>query len=168
VSLSLKQSLGGLPPDSPISQAAGRLLDRLEAAIAELGYEAVVEDLQSPDLIGGEESLLPSQEIMVVPGHLADTNRPILLAVTHGWNGKGPRSFSSIMRQVKARLIEAQGAIKLVIVFCDCWDSAAFREDHHEELAAHARNGVQFLFVLVGGPGRVLVPVPVAFDQAPG
>src|SRR5262249_17321982 len=39
VSLSLKQSLGGLPPDSPMSHTAGTLLDRLEAAIAGLGYE---------------------------------------------------------------------------------------------------------------------------------
>jgi hypothetical protein len=71
------------------------------------------------------------------------------------------------MRQVKARLIEAQGAIKLVIVFCDCWDSAAFQAHHREELGAHARNGVRFLFVLVGVPDRVLVPLLIAFDQAP-
>ena len=38
---------------------------------------------------------------------------------------------------------------------------------HREELRAHARNGVRFLFVLVGVPDRVLVPVPVEFDEAP-
>jgi hypothetical protein len=167
VSRSLKQALGDLPLDSPTSQTAGRLLDRLEAAIADLGYEAIVEDLLSPDLIGGEDSLLPSPEIMVIPGHLADTARPILLAVTTGWNGKDPRSFATVMRQVKTRLIEAQGTIKLVIVLCDSWNSAAFQADHHEELSAHARRGVWFLFLLVGVPDRVLGTVPVAFDQAP-
>ena len=35
-----------------------RLIDRLKTAITELGYEAVLEDLLSADLIGGEESLL--------------------------------------------------------------------------------------------------------------
>jgi hypothetical protein len=167
VSLSWKQPVGVLPLDSPTSETVGKLLDRLGAAIADLGYEAVVEDLSCPDLLGGEDSLVPSAEIMVVPGHLADTGRPILLAATKGWNGRAPRSFASIMRQVKARLIEGRGAIQVVVVFCDSWDSTSFEEHHREELGAHARNGVRFVFVLVGVPDRVVVPVPVAFDEVP-
>ncbi len=65
------------------------------------------------------------------------------------------------MRQVKARLIEARGTIRVVIVFCDCWDSTSFQEEHREELIAHDGNGVRFLFVLVGVPDTILVPVPV-------
>ena len=103
---------------------------------------------------------------MVIPGHLADEPRPILLAVAKGWGGKEPLSFVKVMRQVKARLIEARGAIQVVIVFCDCWDSASFQEEHREELNAHDQNGVRFLFVMVGVPDRVLVPVPVEFDRA--
>jgi hypothetical protein len=167
VSLSLKQPAWGLPPGSSTSEIVGRLFDRLEAAIAEFGYEAVVEDLRSPDLIGGEDSILSSPDVMVVPGHLADTCRPILLAVSKGWNGKDGLSFSSVMRQVKARLIEARGTIQTVIVFCDSWDSASFEEEHREELRAHHQNGVRFLFVMVGVPDRVVVPVPVEFDRAP-
>jgi hypothetical protein len=110
---------------------------------------------------------VPSPEILVVPGHLADTDRPILLAATKGWDGRAPRSFAGIMRQVKARLIEGRGAIQVVVVFCDSWDSGSFEEHHREELGAHARNGVGFVFALVGVPDRVLVPVPVAFDPAP-
>ncbi len=87
MSLSL-QTPAGLPGlDSPISDSVGRLLDRLKATIAELGYEAVVEDLSSPDLIGGEDSLLASDDVMVVPGQLADASRPVLLAVTKRWSG---------------------------------------------------------------------------------
>jgi hypothetical protein len=93
------------------------MLDRLKTTIAEVGYEAVVEDLLSPDLVGGEHSLLASDDVMVVPGHLADSARPILLAVTKGWNGKEPHSFARVMRQVKARLIESRGTIQVVIVF---------------------------------------------------
>jgi hypothetical protein len=55
----------------------------------------------------------------------------------------------------------------LVYVFCDSWDSASFEEEHREELRAHDANGVRFLFVLVGVPDRVLVPVPIEFDRAP-
>jgi len=167
VSLSLQKPAGLPGLDSPISGAVGRLLDRLKTTIAELGYEAVMEDLSSSELIGGEDSLLASDDVMVVPGHLADASRPILLAVTKGWSGKEPQSFAKVMRQVKARLIESNGTIKVVIVFCDCWDSASFQEEHREELRAHDKNGVRFMFVLVGVPDQILVPVPVEFERSP-
>jgi hypothetical protein len=67
------------------------------------------------------------------------------------------------MRQVKGRRIEPQGTIHVVIVFCDCWDSASFEEEHREELRAHDQNGVRFVFVLVGVPDKTLVPIPVEF-----
>ncbi len=166
VSISLKKPVGVLSPDSTTSETINVLVDRLSAAIGELGYEAVVEDLLSPDLLGGEDSVLPSQEIMVVPGHLADTSRSILLAVTRGWRGKEPLSFGKVMVQVKTRLIEANGTIKVVVVFCDSWDSASFQEEYRDELRAHDQNGVRFLFMMVGVPDRVLVPIPVEFDRA--
>jgi hypothetical protein len=122
----------------------------------------------SPELtVGQEDSLLPSPDITVVPGELADASRSVLLAVTKGWNGKGRLSFTRVMRHVRARLIESRREIKAVIVFCDSWDSASFQEQHRDELGAHARNGVHFLFGLVGVPDRVLAPVPVEFDQVP-
>ena len=129
MSLSLQDPAGLLGLDSAVAAPVSRLLDRLRAAIGELGYEAVIEDLSSPELIGGDDSLLGSDDVMVVPGHQADEARPILLAVTTGWGGKGPQTFSKIMCEVKARLIEARGAIHAAIVFSDCWDSASFREE---------------------------------------
>jgi len=167
VSLSLQKPAGLPGLESPIFGAAGRLLDRLKATIAELGYEAVMEDLSSSELIGGEDSLLASDDVMVIPGQLADASRPILLAVTKRWSGKEPQSFAKVVRQVKARLIESNGTIKVVIVFCDCWDSASFHEEHREELSAHDKNGVRFMFVLVGVPDQILVPVPVEFERSP-
>ncbi len=150
----------------PISSSVARLLNRIKTAIAELGYEAVIEDLLSPELIGGEESLLASEDVMVVPGHLADSGRPNLLAVTKGWSGKEPHSFTRVMRHVKARLIESRGTIQAVIVFCDCWDSASFRGEQREELRAHNSNGVRFFFMLVGVPDSTLIPVPVGLDAS--
>jgi hypothetical protein len=151
----------------PASNALERLLERLGAAIGELGYEAVVEDLISDDLIGGDDSLLASDEVMVIPGHMDDDSRPILLAVTRGWNGRDSLSFARVMRQVKARLTQARGGIGHVVVLCVGWDSPAFEEEHREELEAHARQGVQFRFLMVGVPDRLLAPVPVGFDRTP-
>jgi len=51
VSLSLQKPAGLPGLDSPISGSVGRLLDRLKSTIAERGYEAVMEDLSSPELI---------------------------------------------------------------------------------------------------------------------
>ena len=83
-------------PHDLVGETVDKRLDRLKAAIGELGYEAVVEDLLSPDLIGWEDdSILPTKDVLVVPGELADTDRPIL-----------PRS-----------LIEAVGALKTSALF---------------------------------------------------
>jgi uncharacterized protein (DUF1501 family) len=111
--------------------------------------------------MGGEDSLLGSEDIMPVPGYLADVSRPILLAATEGWSGKETQSFAKVMRQVMACLVESRGTIQVVIVFCDCWDSASFEEEHREALRAHDQNGVRLLFVLVGVPDKTLVPIPV-------
>jgi hypothetical protein len=127
MSVSLQQPPGLAGLHSPLSVSFAKLLGRLRAAIGELGYEAVVEDLSSPELLGGDDSLLGSDDVMVLPGHFADERRPILLAATTGWGGKEPRSFAKVMRQVKARLIEARGIIEVVVVFSDCWDSVSFQ-----------------------------------------
>jgi hypothetical protein len=155
------------PPGSATSLIVARLLDRLQAAIGELGYEAVVEGLLSDDLIGGDGSLLASDEIMVIPGHMDDASRPILLAVTRGWNGKAALTFTRVMRQIKARLTAARGGIEHVVIFCDAWDSPSFEEEHREELEAHARQGVRFSFVMVGVPDRIVGAVPIVLDRTP-
>ena len=119
MSVSTKQLVGDLAADSPASASFERLLDRLEAAIDEIGYQAVVEELIADGLIGGDDSLLASDEVMVIPGHMDDASRPILLAVTKSRNGKDALSFARVMRQIKARLTAARGGIEHVVVFCD-------------------------------------------------
>jgi hypothetical protein len=152
---------------APTGETVARLLDRLKAAVGELGYEAVVENLVSDDIIGGDDPLLASDEIMVIPGHMDDASRPVLLAVTRGWNGKDALSFTRVMRQVKARLIAGRGTIRHVVVVCNAWDTPAFEEEHREELEAHARQGVQFQFVMVGVPDRVIGAIPVELNHSP-
>jgi len=98
---------------------------------------------------------------------MEDAHRPILLALTRGWNGKDPLSFTRAMRRVKARLTAANGGIEHGVVFCDGWDSPAFEEEHREELEAHARRGVQFRFLMVGVPDRVIGSLPIDLADAP-
>ncbi len=161
-----RQPMVGFPQlETQPSDSLAKLLDRLKAAISELGYDAIIEDLSSPDLIGGEDSLLASQDVMVIPGYLEDAARPILLAATKGWSGNSPRSFTKLMRQIKARLIESRGATQTVVPFCDSWDSTSFEEEHAEELRAFANTGIRFIFYLVGVPDRKLVPITVGFDD---
>jgi hypothetical protein len=52
---------GFLERESPPSDSVTKLLDRRKAAITERSYDAVIEDLSSPDLIGGE-SCCPTGE----------------------------------------------------------------------------------------------------------
>jgi hypothetical protein len=110
------------PEDASTTVRLERLIDRLEAAIGELGDEGVVEDRISDDLIGGADSL-PPDEVLVIPGHMDDASRPILLTVTRDWNGKAPLSSTRVIRQVQARLIAARGGIEHLAVLCDDWDS---------------------------------------------
>jgi hypothetical protein len=157
----------GESPDSPTSAVVERLLDQLKAAIGERGYEAIVEDLESDELIDGDDSLLAADEVMVIPGHTANASRPILLALTRGRGGEDPLSFNRVMRQVEAWLGAGNGAIEHVVVFCNGWDSPSFEQEHREELEAHARRGVRFWFVMVGVPDRLFVRIPVGFDRTP-
>ena len=46
----------------------------------------------------------------------------------------------------------------------DCWDSASFEEEHREELRAFDKNGIRFVFLLVGVPDKNLVSIPVGFE----
>ena len=71
---------------------------------------------------------------MIEPGHLADTSQ---------------RIYS-----------RHRGTVQ-VVVFCDCWDSASFEEEHQEDLRAHERNGLRLLFVLVGATEKRVVLLPV-------
>ena len=160
MSLSMHEPTGVPVLESPVSGSVAKLLDRLRAAIAEMGYEAVIEDLSSSDLDGGDESLVGSDEVMVIPGYLGDAARPILLAATKGWGGNSPRSFAKVMRQVKVRLIEANGTVRVVVVLCDCWDSSSFEVEHREELRAFDQNGIGFVFLLVGVPDKSLISIP--------
>ncbi len=166
MAVSLEDYLDADTSTLSVSRSLEQLLERLSIAIADLGYDAILEDIVSGDLIGGDDSLLGSDEVTLIPGDHRDSSRPILLAATRGWDGRDPLSFTKIMRQVRTRLTEAAGAIQFVVILCNCWNSDAFDEEFREELGAFEEKGVRFAFVLVGVPDRVFVPIPVKFDRS--
>jgi hypothetical protein len=89
-----------------------------------------------------------------------------LLGVSRG-NKKGAAlSFGKIMTQVKAHLIDCADRTRVVIFLCDLW-SPDLLDEHLEELRAHHRRGVRFLFLLVGTPDRAVAPVAVDLSAAP-
>jgi hypothetical protein len=53
----------------PPSDSLASLLDRLKAAITELGYDAIIEDLSSPGLIG-----VPDRKLVPITVGFDDTN----------------------------------------------------------------------------------------------
>jgi hypothetical protein len=147
-------------------QTVGRVLHRIAEAIAEFGYEGFVEDVASGDFLGGEQSAVGSDAIDIIPTRTGGVCRTTLLAVSRG-NRKGAAlSFGKVMTQMKAHLIDCTGRTRVVIFLCDLW-SPDILDDHLEELRAHHRGGVRFLFLLVGTPNRVLAPVAVDLSATP-
>jgi hypothetical protein len=142
------------------------VLHRVTEAIREFGYEGFCEDVTAGDFHASDDSPVGSREIDVIPSKIGGECRPTLLAVSRG-NKKGAAlSFEKVMQQVKTHLIDCTDRTRMVIFLCDLW-SPDILADHREELRAHHRRGVRFLFLLVGSPERVVAPVAVDLAATP-
>lgn len=144
---------------------ARRVLERISNAVSELGYDYFVEDISSHDFLGGEDSPIGSNRINLIPSLHKGACHPILVAVSRGVHRTAALGFPKVMRGVKTHLIECADKTKVTIVLCDHWDSKSFMNEHFDELRAHNRKGVQFLFLLVGAPSKALTRVPVNFES---
>ena len=80
-------------------EAIPRLLCRLHPAIADLSRgdhrRSVLQRAH-----GREDSLISSEDVMVVPGHLGDTSRRILLVAT--------KPLAKVVHHLRARPFESQ------------------------------------------------------------
>ena len=139
-------------------QTVSRVLRRVQAAIAEIGYDAFVEDIASAEFQGGSDSPIGTDAINVIPGHGKAACCPILLAVSKG--DKKALGFPNSMKQVREHLIRCINKTRTVIVLCDYWQPAML-DDHIGDLRAHHEKGVRFLFLMVGTPARAVAPVAV-------
>jgi hypothetical protein len=145
-------------------QLLNRVLNRIADAIGELGYDCFAEDISSRDFVGGDDSPVGSSHINLIPSRQKGACHAVLLAVSRGASRSAPTGFPKIMRGVKTHLIDCTGVTRVVIVLCDQWDSKGFMDEHFEELRAHYRRGVRFLFLLAGAPSRNVATVPVDFE----
>ena len=146
--------------DTELQATAGRVLERIVAAIAEIGYDAFVDDVTCSEFRGGPESLVGASAINLIPSQAHGPCHSVLLAVSRGEKKAG--GFPSVMRQVKEHLIRCP-ATRAVIVVCDHWRP----DEHIGDLRACHDRGVRFMFLLVGIPGRVVAPVAVDLGLIP-
>jgi hypothetical protein len=147
-------------------QTAARVLHRVTEAVAEFGYDEFVEDVTSGEFLGGEGSPVGSNGINLIPSKNKGACCTVLLAVSKGADKRTAVGFPKIMTQVKTHLIDCTEKTRVVIILCDNWSPTTL-DDHLDELRAHHRRGVGFLFLMVGTPGTVVAPVAVNLGLAP-
>lgn len=158
----LHDLMGQVIPDD-FHQTAHQVLGRIVEAVHEIGYANFVKDVTSKDFVGGSDSPLGASEINIIPGNGPSACRPILVAISRGASRRGKVGFPNILQQVKSHLIDCTEITRIVIFLCDTWDARHFMHEHYEELRAHHRSGVRFLFLMTGAPNTSLTAVDVKF-----
>jgi hypothetical protein len=147
-------------------RSVNQILHRVTDAIAQFGYASFVEDVTSGEFLGGESSAVGSDAINIIPNKNMEKCCTTLLAVSRGIEKRSRLSFSKVMVQVKAHLIECADNTRVVIFLCDHW-SPTMLDDNLDELRAHHRRGARFLFLLAGMPDRGVAPLSVDLGAAP-
>jgi hypothetical protein len=162
----IEDFIRGLNVEENDRQTAARVLHRLTEAIGEFGYEGFIADVSSGEFLGGQDSPVGSNGINLIPSKDKGECCTVLLAVSKGADKRTALGFPKIMSQVKTHLIDCTDKTRVVIVLCDNWSPTTL-DDHLDELRAHHRRGVRFLFLMAGTPGRAVAPVAVDLGVAP-
>jgi hypothetical protein len=153
----IERLLSSLSVEDNIDQTR-RVLHRVVAVVADFGYDNFIEDVTSDEFLGGEDSPVGSNAVMIVPGKERGAGGTTLLAVSKGSDAQAAFGFPNVMPQVNTRLRESTGKTWLVIFLVDHL-SPAMLAPHLVEWRAHHRGGLPFLFLKVGTSGRDLAPV---------
>jgi hypothetical protein len=140
------------------------VLRRVQAAVADFGYDHFVEDVTARDFQGGDGSPVGSAVINLIPSERKGSCCTTLLAVSKG--DKKALGFPSIMKELRQQLIRCTEKTRVVIVLCDHWFPGML-DEHLGDLRAHHGRGVRFLFLMAGTPGRTLAPVGVDLGASP-
>ena len=142
---------------------ADQVLTRITSAISEVGYANFVKDVTDPDFVGGQDSPLGWSDINVIPGSSQGACHPMLVAITRGPSRQGKLGFPVVMDQMKQHLSDCAGITKVVVVLTNSWNTKSFMQDHYDDLRAFHRDGVRYLFLLIGAPNTSLSVVNVQF-----
>jgi hypothetical protein len=162
----IEDFIGRLNVEENARQTAARVLHRVTEAVAEFGYDEFVEDVTSGEFLGGEGSPVGSNGINLIPSKNKGACCTVLLAVSKGADRRAAAGFPKIMTQVKTHLIDCAEKTRVVLILCDNWSPTTL-DDHLDEIRAHHRRGVRFLFLMVGTPGRIVAPVAVDLGLTP-
>jgi hypothetical protein len=160
---SIEQFVTQLTVEPQEKQLLGRVLRRVQAAIADVGYNNFVEDVASSEFLGGPDSSVGGDGINLIPSHARGDCHAILLAVSRG--DSRALGLPNIMKQVREHLIRCMNKTRAVVILCDYWRPDML-DDHLGDLRAHHDRGVRFLFLMVGTPERALSPVAVELGRA--
>jgi len=160
----IDQLIGQLDANGPEREIVGRALRRIQAAIAEVGYQAFVDDIASQEFVGGRDSPVGDGQINLIPSTRKGACCPVLVAVSKG--DKRALGFPSIMQQVREHMIRCIDKTRVAIILCDHWHPKML-SDHLGDLRAHHDRGTRILFLLAGVPDRALAPVAVDLSAAP-
>lgn len=164
VTPTIEQFIGQFNANGPERGIVSRVLRRMQAAIAEVGYQAFVDDIASQDFAGGRDSPVGDEQINLIPSKHKGACCPVLVAVSKG--DKRALGFPSIMQQVREHLIRCIDKTRVAIILCDHWHPTMLT-DHIADLRAHHDRGTRILFLLAGVPERTLAPVAVDLGAAP-
>jgi hypothetical protein len=160
----IKHFLEQLSLDHEDRDIVGQVLQRTQAAIADFGYDAFIDDVMSGEFIGGDESPTGSSAINLIPSERKGNCCTTLLAVSKG--DKKALGFPAIMKQVREHLIRCTDKTRVVIFLCDHWFPGIL-DDHIGDLQAHYDRGVRMLYLMAGTPGRSFAPVAVDLGVRP-
>lgn len=149
--------------DADSKPATTEIVGYIESTVADFGYSSFVDSLRADETRAG--SPIGRSDINLIPSNRKAACARILVAVSTGAGKKAALGFPKIMQRVKTHLTDCTGITRAVVILCDTWDSESFMDDHFDELQAHHRKGVRFVFVMAGAPGRVLAPVAVDFNR---
>jgi hypothetical protein len=136
-----------------------RVLLRICQAIAEIGYEAFLEDVIDKDFAPGAGTPVGSVRVTLVPGPRPPNSADIVVGVSKGNKNRTRLGFPRVMQEIKTLLNERKSEVEFVMVIADTWDSESFRSQHLSDLGRFAP--VPFLFLLVGSPDNLVAPVAV-------
>jgi hypothetical protein len=167
INMSWIEGVRELLPSGDLRGKAQGIVERVAAAIGEIGYDPFVDDITSGEMAGGPDSPVGTDVINVIPsGGKKAQCADVLLVAARGDGKRGAGGFSQCMQQMKTHLIECAGITRFVLFITDTWDAQGFIDNHFNELRAHYGRGVRFVFLIVGSPRHHLSPITVDFGPA--
>jgi len=138
------------------------ILETLEDLIASLWFDGACGQLTSDDFESLPGPGRDRQPISIIPSGAGSPCASTVVALFPVAATRKPSTgFRRVMADLRTHLVECQPTTRNVLLITDWWNAEYFAEEHHSELGAWRRKGVQILVLLVSQPGSRLSPLQV-------